>query len=52
LKDRFGVSWQVFPKRPIELTTSADKDVSAKAFEAIMQQMKIDITSIETTVRG
>ncbi|MGL4321746.1 MAG: VOC family protein, partial [Paracoccaceae bacterium] len=26
LKDRFGVSWQVFPKRLTELTLSPDKD--------------------------
>ena len=52
LKDRYGVSWQVFPKRLTELTTSADKDVSAKAMAAMMKQMKIDIAAIETAVGG
>jgi predicted 3-demethylubiquinone-9 3-methyltransferase (glyoxalase superfamily) len=51
LKDRYGVSWQVFPKRLTELTTSADKDVSAKAMAAMMKQMKIDIAAIEAAVR-
>ena len=52
LKDRYGVSWQVFPKRLTELTTSADKEVSAKAMAAMMKQMKIDIAAIEAAVRG
>jgi len=52
LKDRYGVSWQVFPKRLTELTTSADKDVSAKAMAAMMKQMRIDIAAIEAAVRG
>ena len=51
LKDRYGVSWQIFPKRLMELTTSADKNVSAKATAAMMKQMKIDIAAIETAVR-
>jgi predicted 3-demethylubiquinone-9 3-methyltransferase (glyoxalase superfamily) len=47
LKDRYGVSWQIFPKRLIELTTSADQKVSAKAMAAMMKQRKIDIAAIE-----
>ncbi len=52
LKDRYGVSWQVFPKRLTELTLRADKDVRAKAMAAMMKQMKIDIAAIEEAVRG
>jgi predicted 3-demethylubiquinone-9 3-methyltransferase (glyoxalase superfamily) len=51
LKDRYGVSWQVFPKRLTELTTSSDKDVRAKAMAAMMKQKKIDIAAIEAAVR-
>ncbi|MCU0923604.1 MAG: VOC family protein [Burkholderiaceae bacterium] len=52
LKDRYGVSWQVYPKRLTELTMNADKDVSAKAMAAMMQQMRIDIAAIEAAVRA
>lgn len=52
LKDRYGVSWQVYPKRLTELTTSDDKIVCAKAMSAMMKQMKIDIAQIEAAVRG
>ena len=51
LKDRYGVSWQVFPRRLTELTMNADKNVSAKAMAAMMKQMKIDIAAIEAAVR-
>lgn len=47
LKDRYGVSWQIFPKRLTELTMNADKNVSAKAMAAMMKQKKIDIAEIE-----
>ena len=52
LKDRYGVSWQVFPRRLTELTLNSDKDVSAKAMAAMMTQMKIDIAAIEEAVRA
>lgn len=51
LKDRYGVSWQIFPKRLTELTLSADKEVSAKAMAAMMKQKKIEIAEIEAAVR-
>ncbi|MBR7800900.1 VOC family protein [Undibacterium fentianense] len=52
LKDRFGVSWQIFPKRLGELTMSADKEVSRKAMAAMMKQKKINIAEIEAAVRS
>lgn len=52
LKDRFGVSWQVYPRRLTELTMSPDKNVSARAMAAMMKQMKIDIAEIEAAVRA
>lgn len=52
LKDRYGVSWQVFPKRLTELTLRADRSVSTKAIAAMMKQKKIDIAEIEAAVRA
>ena len=51
LKDRYGLSWQIYPKRLIELTTSKDKKVSDAAMAAMMKQTKIDIAAIEAAVR-
>jgi predicted 3-demethylubiquinone-9 3-methyltransferase (glyoxalase superfamily) len=50
LKDRYGVSWQIFPARLTELTMSSDKAVSAKAMAAMMKQKKINIAEIEAAV--
>lgn len=52
LKDRYGVSWQVFPKRLTELTLRADRSVSVKAIAAMMKQMKINIAEIEAAVHA
>jgi predicted 3-demethylubiquinone-9 3-methyltransferase (glyoxalase superfamily) len=52
LKDRYGVSWQVYPRRLTELTLKADKNVRAKAIAAMMKQNKIDIAEIEAAVRA
>ncbi|WP_309666850.1 VOC family protein [Tabrizicola sp.] len=51
LKDRFGVSWQIFPKRLTDLTLSTDKEVSDRAMAAMMKMRKIDIAAIEAAVR-
>ena len=50
LKDRYGVSWQVFPRRLTELTTSSDAKVSAAAMAEITKQKRIDMAPIEAAV--
>ncbi|MBL0937104.1 MAG: VOC family protein [Rhizobiaceae bacterium] len=52
LKDRYGVSWQIFPRRLTELTMSSDKSVSNAAMVAMMKQKKIDIAAIEAAVKA
>ena len=47
LKDRFGVSWQVFPKRLIELLGDSDPGVASRAMDAMMAMKKIDLAVIE-----
>jgi predicted 3-demethylubiquinone-9 3-methyltransferase (glyoxalase superfamily) len=46
-KDRWGFSWQITPKRLLELVNSADQDVGRRAMEAMMTMKKIDIAGIE-----
>ncbi len=50
LKDRYGVSWQVFPRRLTELTLHSDRKVAGAAMAAMMQQKRIDIAAIEAAV--
>lgn len=51
-KDRWGFSWQITPRRLLELTTSSDRGAAKRAFEAMMTMKKIDIAKIEEAVDG
>lgn len=50
-KDRWGFSWQITPKRLLELVGSEDRGKAKKAMEAMMTMRKIDIATLETAVR-
>ncbi len=52
LKDKYGMSWQVTPRRLIELSTSADKEKAGRAFAAMLTMKKIDIAAIEAAYEG
>ena len=49
-KDRWGFSWQITPKRLMELTTSPDRAKAKRAMEAMMTMKKIDIAALEAAV--
>ncbi len=51
-KDRWGVSWQVTPRRLLELTTDPDQARAARAMAAMMTMKKIDIAAIEAAAAG
>ena len=51
-KDRWGFSWQITPRRLLELTTSSDKDTARRAFAAMMTMRKIDIAALDAAVEG
>ncbi len=47
LTDRFGVIWQIIPKRLYALMSDPDPDRARRATEAMMNQVKLDIAAIE-----
>ena len=47
LKDRFGLSWQIIPKRLTELIADPDKGRAARAMKAMLGMKKIDIAAVE-----
>lgn len=51
-KDRFGVSWQVVPRRLEELCGDYSTDANQRAMRAIFQMGKIDIATIERAYAG
>jgi predicted 3-demethylubiquinone-9 3-methyltransferase (glyoxalase superfamily) len=50
LKDRFGVSWQVFPAEMLTLLSDPDQGRAARAMAAMMKQSKIDLAAIKRAV--
>lgn len=52
LKDRFGLSWQVTPRRLPELLTDPDPARAQRAMQAMMQMHKIDIAALEAAANG
>ena len=52
LKDRFGLSWQVVPRRLPELLTDPDPARAQRAMQAMLQMHKIDIAALEAAANG
>jgi predicted 3-demethylubiquinone-9 3-methyltransferase (glyoxalase superfamily) len=52
LKDRFGVSWQVTPRRMIELMSDPDPARMQRAFAAMMTMSRLDIAAAEAAADG
>ena len=50
-KDRFGLSWQITPRRLTEYMAQGG-ETAARAFRAMMQMRKIDIAALERAVAG
>ncbi len=47
VKDRFGLSWQVVPKRMIELLSDPDGAKAQRAMAAMLEMRKIEIAAVE-----
>jgi len=47
LKDRFGLSWQITPRRLQELLDDPDPERARRAMEAMLQMGKIDVAGLE-----
>lgn len=50
-KDRFGLSWQITPRRLTEFMAEGG-DTAKRAFESMMTMRKIDIATLEQAVAG
>jgi predicted 3-demethylubiquinone-9 3-methyltransferase (glyoxalase superfamily) len=51
-QDKWGVSWQITPLVLTKAITDPDRAVAKRAFNAMMQMIKIDIAVIEAARRG
>ena len=52
VKDRFGLSWQIVPRRLVALMSAPDTGHAKRAMNAMMQMQKIDIAAIERAAAG
>ena len=47
LRDRFGLSWQIVPRRMLELLGDPDSGKAKRAMEAMLKMVKIDVAEVE-----
>lgn len=52
LKDRYGLSWQIVPKRLNDMLDDPDADAARRAMEAMLEMEKIDVPALERAFRG
>lgn len=52
LKDRFGLSWQVIPRKLIQMIVDPDRAKSERAFTAMLQMKKLDLAKLERAYEG
>ena len=50
--DRYGVSWQVVPKVMFEFLTNPDKAAAARAMQAMMKMVKLDVDVLRRAFEG
>ncbi|GLW68150.1 VOC family protein [Kitasatospora phosalacinea] len=52
LKDRYGLSWQIVPRRMTELLSDPDPERARRATAAMLQMGKLDIAALEAAADG
>jgi len=52
LKDRWGVSWQITPRRLGELVRDPDRAKARRVAEAMLGMVKLDIAALEAAAEG
>ena len=52
LSDRWGLTWQITPRRLLELMSDPDRVRAKRVAEAMMKMVKFDIAALEAAARG
>ena len=52
LRDRWGLSWQIIPRRLGELMGDADRAKARRVAEAMLKMVKFDVAALEAAARG
>lgn len=51
-KDKFGLRWQIYPRRMLDLLAHEDRELAARAMQAMMSMVKIEIADVEKAAAG
>jgi predicted 3-demethylubiquinone-9 3-methyltransferase (glyoxalase superfamily) len=52
LTDRYGLSWQVIPRKLMEVLTSPDRKRADRAMQAMLKMGKIDVAALQAAFDG
>jgi predicted 3-demethylubiquinone-9 3-methyltransferase (glyoxalase superfamily) len=52
LKDRWGVPWQIVPNVMLKMLSDPDRTKAARAMQAMMQMVKLDIAELQRAFEG
>ncbi|MGL4494196.1 MAG: VOC family protein [Beijerinckiaceae bacterium] len=52
VKDKYGLSWQIFPLRLMQLITGKDRARAKRVFNAMASMKRFDISAIEAAAQG
>ena len=52
LKDKFGLSWQIVPRRLVELLGDEDSEKANRVMTAMLKMHKIDVPALERAAAG
>jgi predicted 3-demethylubiquinone-9 3-methyltransferase (glyoxalase superfamily) len=52
LVDKFGLSWQIIPKRLPQLLYHKDPEVAQRALQAMLTMRKIEVAELEAAAKG
>jgi predicted 3-demethylubiquinone-9 3-methyltransferase (glyoxalase superfamily) len=52
LKDKFGLSWQIIPKRMGQLLSDSDREAAGRAMQAMLGMQKISVPELEAAFAG
>lgn len=52
LRDKYGMAWQIIPKRLGELMGDSDPEKSKRVTDAMFKMVKIDIAELENAYQG
>lgn len=52
VKDKFGVSWQIFPKQLTQMLADSNSEKSQRAMKAMLAMKKMDLAALQRAYEG